>query len=328
MRLRHEVRRRAWIWKLAGATAGLALAAGSSWAQAPRPVTEAPEPAPAISPQTGLSVAWEELTAQDFVKALGFAKNTCVLPFGVIEKHGPAGPLGVDLIDARHSAITAALREYAIVFPPYYFGQIAEARAQPGTLAYKRSTQLLVLQETVDEMARNGCRKIYIANGHGGNNALVPYFIQTQLDSPRDYVVYTGAPTAAAAPAGPQLTPAQGGPSRPGVDGHAGESEISLVMGARPDLVHTDRSGQQSGARNDRLKVPPGISTSIAWFAAQPNHYQGDSAGATVARGKILMEQRVKGLVEAYKAVKDDQTAAPIQKEFFEKQLNPLKTPN
>jgi len=57
-------------------------------------------------------------------------------------------------------------------------------------VAYSRRLQLELLQETTDEMARNGCKKIIIANGHGGNNSLLPYFAQTQLDTPHDYVVY------------------------------------------------------------------------------------------------------------------------------------------
>ncbi len=63
----------------------------------------------------------------------------------------------------------------------YYFGQIDEARHQPGTVAYSRHIQLDLLQETTDEMGRNGCRKILIVNGHGGNLSLLPYFAQTEL---------------------------------------------------------------------------------------------------------------------------------------------------
>ncbi len=77
-----------------------------------------------------------------------------------------------------------------MVFPEYYFGQIFEARQQPGTIAYSLQTQLTLLQETVNEMARNGCKKVVIVNGHGGNNHLLPLFAQAQLASPRDYVVY------------------------------------------------------------------------------------------------------------------------------------------
>src|SRR5579871_2216740 len=137
-----------------------------------------------------LSVKWEELTAADFQQAMQKAQDTCVLPFGIIEKHGPHLPLGTDLINVRYASVHGAQQEYAIVFPEYYFGQIFEAKHEPGTMAYSARIQLDLLQETTDEMARNGCKKIVIVNGHGGNNHLLPFFAQAQLSTPRDYVVY------------------------------------------------------------------------------------------------------------------------------------------
>src|SRR5256884_2574089 len=137
-----------------------------------------------------LSVHWEELTAADFKVAITRAQGTCLLPFGSMEKHGPHLPLGNDLLNVRYVALNAAQQEYAIVFPEYYFGQIFEAKHEPGTVAYSRGLQLQLLQETTDEMARNGCKKIIIVNGHGGNNSLLPYFAQSQLDAAHDYVVY------------------------------------------------------------------------------------------------------------------------------------------
>jgi creatinine amidohydrolase len=131
-----------------------------------------------------LSVHWEELTAADFREGIHRSLGTCLLPFGILEKHGPHLPLGTDLLDVRYAALHAAEQEYAVVFPEYYFGQIAEARHEPGTVAYSREMQLALLQETTDEMARNGCRKIIIVNGHGGNEHLLPFFAQSQLDKP------------------------------------------------------------------------------------------------------------------------------------------------
>src|ERR1700722_4879705 len=125
-----------------------------------------------------LSVKWEELTAGDFQQAAQKAQATCVLPFGILEKHGPHLPLGTDLINVRYVAEHAAQQEYAVVFPAYYFGQIFEAKHEPGTVAYSAKLQMELLQETTDEMARNGCKRIVIVNGHGGNNHLLPFFAQ------------------------------------------------------------------------------------------------------------------------------------------------------
>jgi len=137
-----------------------------------------------------LSVKWEELTAADFVKAIQQSQGTCLLPFGILEKHGPQLPLGTDLINVRYVSLHGAAQEYAVVYPEYYFGQIFEAKHEPGTIAYSAKLQLELLQETADEMARNGCKKIVIVNGHGGNNSLLPFFAQSQMAAPHDYVVY------------------------------------------------------------------------------------------------------------------------------------------
>ena len=272
-----------------------------------------------------LSVKWEELTGEDFAKAIQQSRNVCLLPFGIIEKHGPAGPTGTDLINVRYASVTAAKQEYAVVFPEYYVGQIFEARHQPGTVAYSSRLQLEMLQETTAEMARNGCKKIIIVNGHGGNTNLLQYFAQSQLESPKDYVVYAltglGAP-----PASQQTAAPKAGPSRPGVDGHAGEGEISNVMASRPDLVHPERSGTESGADMNRLDLPQGVYTGIWWYARFPNHYQGDSSGANKERGDAMNKARADGIANAIRAVKADQVSPRLQKEFFDAAQHPLDT--
>ena len=268
-----------------------------------------------------LSVHWAELTAPEFVQALDRAEGVCLLPFGAIEKHGPAGPLGTDLIISRHATIAAAQQEYAIVFPEYYFAQIFEAEHQPGTISYSRELQLALLQETVAEMGRNGCTKVVIVNGHGGNTHLINYFTQTQLDEPKDYVVYAlmrGNP-----PAEPDPATA---PSRAGVDGHAGESELSLLMAARPDLVYPERSPEQSGTNQARLQLPNGVTTAIWWYASYPNHYMGDSAGANETRGRAMMDQQITHFVEAIRGIKADDVAPRLQHEFFEQVDRPTET--
>lgn len=268
-----------------------------------------------------LSPKWEELTSQDFVKALKQADSTCLLPFGILEKHGPSGPIGTDLIDVRQISTKAVQKEFALVFPEYYVGQIFEARHQPGAIAYSSQLQLQMLQETVSEMARNGCKKIIIASGHGGNTNLLNYFLQIQLDSPKDYVVYGYSALGGQA----QLPPAAQ-PSRPGVDGHAGEIEAAMVMASRPELVHPERGGQQSGANLARLDLPAGVSTGIGWYAMYPNHYAGDASGATAARGAALIQASADRLAAAIRAVKADQASPRLQKEFFDKASHPLDT--
>jgi creatinine amidohydrolase len=269
--------------------------------------------------ETGkVSTQWEELTAADFVTGIHQAKGVCLLPFGILEKHGPQLPIGTDLINARWVALHAAAEEYAVVFPPYYFGQIDEARHQPGTIAYSRHMQLDLLQETTDEMARNGCKKILIVNGHGGNLSLLPYFAQTELQQPHDYVVYV------------YWWDKREGPGRPKqqttMDMHAGESETSNTLVSRPDLVHMDRAGQESGADQARVHLPEDVYTGIWWYARFPNHYSGDGTKATLALGEWDMKAWVADLVSAIKAVKADNESLKLQNEFYEEAKHPLDT--
>lgn len=270
--------------------------------------------------QNKLSVHWEELSAAEFQNAITRAQGTCLLPIGIMEKHGPHLPLGNDLLNVRYVALNAAQQEYAVVFPEYYFGQIAEAKHEPGTVAYSRRLQLELLQETTDEMARNGCKKIIIVNGHGGNNSLLPYFAQSQLDTPHDYVVYIQG-IARSAPGEPAHK------SDRSTDMHAGESETSVSMIARPDLVHLDRATQESGADQGRLKgLPEGLYTGIWWYARFPNHYAGEGAVASRELGEFEVKSWINAIVQGIRAVKADQQSLRLQNEFFERSKHPLQT--
>jgi creatinine amidohydrolase len=274
-------------------------------------------PAQTTSSAPKLSVHWEELTASDFRQGVHRSQGTCLLPFGILEKHGPHLPLGTDLLDVRYAALHAAEEEYAVVFPEYYFGQIAEAKHEPGTMAYSRSLQLALLQETTDEMARNGCKKILIVNGHGGNDSLLPYFAQTQLDKPHDYVVYIFD----------ERTPQHGGPAKKTkIDMHAGESETSKMMISRPDTVHLDRAANESGADQARQKLPEGVYTGIWWYTRFPNHYSGDGSVASKELGEYQMKWWIDAVVKAIRAVKGDDVSLKLQNEFYEKSTHPLDT--
>jgi len=170
-------------------------------------------------------------------------------------------------------------------------------------------------------MARNGCKKVIIVNGHGGNNSLLPYFAQTQLDTPHDYVVYVLGITRSG-PGEPKHK------SDPATDMHAGESETSMSMIARPDLVHLDRAPQESGADQGRLKgLPEGLYTGIWWYARFPNHYAGDGAAATRELGEFEAKTWINGITQAIRAVKADQESLRLQTEFFERSKHPLDTP-
>jgi creatinine amidohydrolase len=273
--------------------------------------------APQSRAQSKLSTKWEELTAEDFREAIGKSAGTCLLPFGILEKHGPHLPLGTDLLNVRYVAEHAAQQEYVVIFPQYYAGQIFEARHEPGTIAYSTELQLKLLQETTDEMARNGCKKVIIVNGHGGNENLLPYFAQSQLAKQHDYVVYVQW--------GHEATKKIGA-EKDGPDWHAGETETSNMLVTNPNLVHMERAANESGSDQKRVKLPESVYTGIWWYARFPYHYSGNGAAATKAQGQEDVQSWANTLVRAIKAIKADDESLKLQKEFYEKSEHPLDT--
>lgn len=269
-----------------------------------------------------LPYRFEELTAPDYIKAVGKSAKTCILPIGVFEKHGPHLPLGTDLYTAREFALRAAEQEYTVVFPWYYFSQINEAKHQPGTIAYSPELIWKILQETLDELARNGFEKIIIVNGHGGNNAFLNFFGMAQLAERRPYSLYWFQPTDDPEVVNKAEELTQHDP----YNAHAGNEESSVMKAIQPANVHLERAGQQSGIDQERLKNLPNVYTGIWWYARYPNHYGGDGTKANAQAGELLINSTVSQLVKMIQAVKKDETVPALQKQFFDESENPLKT--
>jgi creatinine amidohydrolase len=263
---------------------------------------------------------WEELTAPQFVKAVEDCRGVCLLPLGVIEKHGDHLPLGTDLYLARGIACRAAALEPAIVFPPYFFTQIYEARHTPGTVGIKSQVMYDLLQAVCDEIARNGLKKIILVNGHGGNRYFLPHFIMLQLERPKDYVVYLLQPDDWARDESFDAQVAQMSESKIRNE-HAGELETSMVMAIRPDLVDVSPLPSDEGRARERLShlAEAKVYTAIGWYADFPNHYAGEGEYGTSEKGEFVLEHAANRLAEIVRMVKEDSVSPALQDEFFER---------
>ncbi|HUU53456.1 MAG TPA: creatininase family protein [Armatimonadota bacterium] len=277
-------------------------------------------PAKRTVKKQSLPVRWEELTATDFPAAVKKAKGVCVLPIGVIEKHGPHLPLGTDVMAARAVAVGAAAKEYAVVFPFYYFGQILEAQHEPGCIATRPELLMALLQDMCDEIVRNGFEKIIIVNGHGGNDSWLAFFAQTQLADPRDYVVYIPPRGHMDEKTAKEIR------ARRKTDwgGHADELESSWMMAIRPDLVKLEYVKREDGRPRRKLKHLGEVHTGIWWYADFPTHYAGDARGANPDLGKLAVKGKVKALAGVIEAVKKDTTAPRLHDEFFAAAVKPV----
>lgn len=262
----------------------------------------------------------EELTSPQFVKAVELSGGVCIIPLGIIEKHGPHLPLGTDLFEARERACTAAKKEYAVVFPIYYFGQIFEAKHQPGTMAYSNELMWKMLEETCNELSRNGLKKIILMNGHGGNNSFLQFFCQSQLASRKDYIVVLFE-----SGADPVIDKEIRSLTKASLDSHAGEGETSEMSFIRPDLVDMEALKTQSGLDNAKLKQLLFGYTGIWWYARFPNHFASDVAQPDNRLGELSVTKDANQLADLIRYLKNNNTIEQLQQEFFRRAENPIQ---
>jgi creatinine amidohydrolase len=273
---------------------------------------------------------WEELTAWEFDQARDEAGGVCLLPFGILESHGPHLPLGTDTMWVYDVAVAAARLEPAVVFPPNSLGYLA-AKQIPGNVCLPFDLVTKILDELCAEIGRNGFTRIVIVNGHGGNVVGANYFVQTTVTEKKPYAVYHfyGAPL---------ITPAlrrlhEDPPETLDADdrqviadlvegrrhsSHAGVDETSLVAGVDERLVKLDRAYEVDFSDQDRLAGlrQAGVVTWNDWYARFPNNYAGDPAGANARIGRAMLDEMASGLSKVIALVKADRTLE-VQGEYF-----------
>lgn len=253
---------------------------------------------------------WEHLTSTDFAAAVK-ETGVCIIAFGVVEKHSEHLPLGTDFLNGHKIACLAADKEAAVVFPPFYFGQIYEARCFPGTITLKPTLLLEVIGAVLDEIGRNGFKKIILLNAHGGNAHLLPFLAQASLYEQKPYTLYYFNP-----PHDEEAEKAYRSIVESEFHGHACECETSISLANHADLVHMERVQPGTHPLN-RLSHVPGAYSGIWWYANFPDHYAGDAATATIEKGQKLRDLEVNALAKFIKAVKEDSATPALEQEFF-----------
>lgn len=265
---------------------------------------------------------WEELRVGQFRESIDKTGGVCLFPLGCLEKHGGHLPLGTDIYIAREIAARAAALEEMMIFPSYPLGIVAEVRHKLGTVAVPSALQFQVLEAILDEIARNGYKKIILGNGHGGNSNFLNYFAQAMLEKRKDYTVYVYELWRYTQEQEAELT-AKYGPIPPG--GHADLIESSDMLAIRPDCVDmslADREESQPLLRGAWTEEH-GVFTGINWYAAYPEQAAGDPTGSSAGFGEDMLNFNAQNLAEAVRAIKADKTLPRLFEEFYKKSAAP-----
>jgi creatinine amidohydrolase len=266
---------------------------------------------------------WNELTAKELLDACEATEGVCLLPMGVIERHGDHLPTGIDYMKGWHYADLAAEREPAVVFPHYYTGNVSGCAYAPGTIAFPLHLCVDHLTHLCCEISRNGFKKIILVNAHGGNILMIDYFLNVLCEKEHDFTVYApwlhfGDRTVAAIQKMRDETGSE--------DGHGGGYETAVALHLFPHCVKmADLLPRESGQANPRSQSLEElqVKTSVWWYSQFPNHLAGYGGDVEVRHGEEICSAIAEDLADIIRAVKKDDVTPELMRRFYAMKKNP-----
>lgn len=186
-------------------------------------------------------IRYEENASPDIEQAVreGYI---AVFPLGCTEQHGPHLPLSSDC-RAPIEAVGLAAEKYgikALVLPMLAFGTAAEHTTFPGTISLSFATWSTLVIEVLDNLVRDGFRKIVITKHCGGHvgieGPIYEYFCRKRRELGHLAVrvhSYWNWPRVSKLILESEISDPN--------EVHAGGVETSMVLAASPHLVHLDR---------------------------------------------------------------------------------------
>lgn len=230
----------------------------------------------------GEAVLWGQSPRDGF----DLAASVVVLPVGATEQHGPHLPTGTDAFLAESLAGEAVARAAertsgdVVLAPCLPFGVSGHHLDFGGTLSLKARTMLLVLEDLLDSLERQGARRLLIVNGHGGNQG-----------------VLEAATGSADARSGITVATANywdlGGFGPPG---HAGHFESSLMLAMAGQSTWMSR-WKPDGA--SRPAVPSQLKVHGRWIWQATDGVTADPSLATAQEGQAIRDRVVDGIAQA-----------------------------
>jgi creatinine amidohydrolase len=189
----------------------------------------------------------QDLTSPE-VKSLDFEKLIVIFPTGSFEQHGPHLPLttDTDIVSALAGAIEKSMRDRVLLLPTLWPGLSTHHMHFPGTMDVPQMLYIQLITELGKSMASMGAKKVFILNGHGGNDTpLRAALRELKTAVPQTRFVFASYWTLAA------NTLREVRESEMGGMGHACEMETSVMLHLHPDRVHLERAVRDGPTPND-----------------------------------------------------------------------------
>jgi creatinine amidohydrolase len=182
------------------------------------------------------------------VKSLDFDKLVVILPTGSFEQHGPHLPFttDTDIASSVASGIERALPKQVLLTPTLWPGLSTHHMHFPGTLDVPQPVYIQLITELGKSLASMGAKKVFILNGHGGNDTPLRAALRELKSAvPATRFVFASYWTLA----GKTLREVR--ESELGGVGHACEMETSIMLHLDPSRVKMDRAVRDGPTHTD-----------------------------------------------------------------------------
>lgn len=248
---------------------------------------------------------YTELTSPDLGRIAN--KTIALLPVAAVEQHGQHLPVKTDtaLVTEIAERAERALPKRVVLLPTLWVGCSHHHIKFPGTLSLSSATYIQVLVELVESLARTGFRRIFILNGHGGNNTPgneALYRLNQKWNGPREPWVAFGAYWHIASR---ELAAQKFMKTRALT--HACEYETSMMLALRTDWVKLKRAKGENQTRGSKFYSPTSEFGASRVSVAESFHQltrpgaMGSPELATAAKGRKLFDLIVPVVVECLK---------------------------
>jgi creatinine amidohydrolase len=263
---------------------------------------------------------YNRLTWEEINDAIAMQK-VVILPTASTEQHGPHLPLDTDTFLTESVCLELGRRaaDRVLVLPPVAYGLNMHHIDFPGTIHIEPETFIAFCLNITKSVAYHGFQKILIVNGHGSNGPLVNLVARkTVLETNSLCGAVSYFPLAMNAFKKVRDTP---------IIAHADEFETSLYLYLARDRVRQDRVSKGNDvmgkyASSDSTSNYP-VRFNDYWGRWTQIGVHGDATTATPAKGEIIFEAAVSGLIEVVDewrawpiAERSDQHTGPVQSQI------------
>lgn len=245
---------------------------------------------------------WDQLTSPQ-IDSLD-RSIPVILPVSATEQHGNHLPLATDRMIGDHICkhIHKKMEENVLILPIISVGCSEHHKDFAGSLSIQHTTMLAQMTDIASCVVSYGFKNIFIANSHGGNQAIAQTFIETfGFRNPTVNLAFTSWWRIA----NEEIKDLQ--ESGPGGVGHAGEFETSLMLAIAPDLVHLNKIEDKANiptynwAEAD-LILGSKVSIYRRMKEVTSNGVQGEPKYGSAEKG----EELTKRIVDVYVKILDD----------------------